>query len=314
MPTGQELQITAHVTRDGRLGQGGFNDIKQTLDVEAEDVKTASGQPTAIRSGIRLSIYGPRSEDATADENANRSNPNAPMPIFHYGDRIRFTGKLKLPHNFRNPGAFDYQGYLADHGIAALGSAKIENVELLLGFTGSRIGFWRSRAHRSVIAKIHQLWPPREAALIDAMVIGEEAFIDRDTRADFQRSGAYHVLVVSGMNVSILAFVAFWTLRRLRISDIPATLLTVALCVAYAFVTEVGAPVWRATLMCAVYLGTRLLYRDRAMVNAVGAAALGLLIFDPRQLFTASFQMTFVCVLIVASIGIPILQRTSQSL
>jgi hypothetical protein len=44
---------------------------------------------------------------------------------------------------------------------------------------------------------MHELWPPREAALIDAMVIGEEAFIDRDTRVDFQRSGTYHVLVVS---------------------------------------------------------------------------------------------------------------------
>ncbi|MFZ0806032.1 MAG: ComEC/Rec2 family competence protein, partial [Candidatus Sulfotelmatobacter sp.] len=81
---------------------------------------------------------------------------------------------------------------------------------------------------------------------------------------------------------------------------------------AYAFITEVGAPVWRATLMCAIYLGTRLLYRDRAMVNALGAAALGLLIVDPRQLLTASFQMTFICVLIVAAIAIPILQRTTE--
>ena len=64
--------------------------------------------------------------------------------------------------------------------------------------------------------------------------------------------------------------------------------------------------------MCAIYLGTRLLYRDRAMVNALGSAGLGLLVFDPRQLFTASFQMTFLCVLIVAAIGIPILQRSSH--
>jgi competence protein ComEC len=64
--------------------------------------------------------------------------------------------------------------------------------------------------------------------------------------------------------------------------------------------------------MCAIYLATRLLYRGRAMVNALGAAALGLLLFDPRQLFTASFQMTFVCVLIVAAIGRPMLERTSQ--
>ena len=167
-------------------------------------------------------------------------------------------------------------------------------------------------SHSSIIAKVHALWPPAQAALIDAMVIGEEAFIDRDTRVDFQRSGTYHILVVSGMNVTILAFVAFWTLRRFRLGDISATVLTILFCIAYAFLTEVGAPVWRATLMCAIYLGTRLLYRDRAMVNALGAAALGLLVFDPRQLFTASFQMTFLCVLIVAAIGLPLIERTSQ--
>ncbi len=307
----QELQITAHVTRDGRLQQGGFNEVKQTVDIETEQIQTATGLREAVHSGIRLSIYAPRPNDAVSEENSEASTTNS-MPAFHYGDRIRASSKLKLPHNFRNPGAFDYQGYLADRGIAALGSAKIENVERLPGFAGSRIAASRSRLHRGIVAKVHELWPPREAALIDAMVIGEEAFIDRDTRVDFQRSGTYHVLVVSGMNVSILAFVVFWTLRRLRVGDIPATLLTVAFCVAYAFTTEVGAPVWRATLMCTIYLGTRLLYRDRAMLNALGAAALGLLLFDPRQLFTASFQMTFVCVLIVAAIGVPILQRTSQ--
>ena len=232
--------------------------------------------------------------------------------MFRYGERITFPTKLRAPRNFRNPGSFDYEGYLAANGIAALASTKAENVEMLPGFTGSRIQYWRKRVHASIIAKVHQLWPARQAALIDAMVIGEEAFIDRDTRVDFQRSGTYHILVVSGMNVTILAFVVFWTMQRLRLGEIPATLLTVFFCVAYAFLTEVGAPVWRATLMCAIYLGTRLLYRDRSMVNALGAAALGLLIFDPRQLFTASFQMTFLCVLIVAAIGLPLLERTSQ--
>jgi len=311
---GQELDIIAHVARDGRVQPGGLGESRQTLDVETEQITTDAGEALPIHSGIRLSIYSPRSHDAVPDEDsvAEPARAAASMPAFYYGQRLHFFTKLKLPRNFRNPGAFDYQGYLADHGIAALASAKIENVELIPGFAGSRFGSWRSRLHRGVIAKVHELWPAREAALIDAMVIGEEAFIDRDTRTDFQRSGTYHVLVVSGMNVTILAFVVFWTLRRLRLPDIPATVLTVLFCVAYAFITEVGSPVWRATLMCAVYLGTRLLYRDRAMVNALGAAALGLLVFDPRQLFTASFQMTFLCVLIVAAIGIPILQRTSQ--
>jgi competence protein ComEC len=307
---GQQLEIIAHVTRDGRLQPGGFGEMRQTLDVETETVKTADGHIAAIPSGIQLSLYSPRPN--TNQDDAGLTETTAGLRTFHYGERLRFSAHLKLPRNFRNPGAFDYQGYLADRGLAALGSSKLETVDLLPGFNGSRLGAWRSRLHRAAIAKVHEIWPPRQAALIDAMVIGEEAFIDRDTRVDFQRSGTYHILVVSGMNVSILAFVFFWTLRRLRLGDIPATLLTIALCVAYAFITEVGAPVWRATLMCAVYLGARLLYRDRAMVNALGVAALGLLFFDPHQLFTASFQMTFGCVLIVAAIGIPILQRTSQ--
>jgi competence protein ComEC len=305
---GEELQITAHVTRDGRVQPGGFGEIRQTLDVELEEIETATGLTVPVHSGIRLNIYSPRSSDDRSEASFSRTS----FRSFSYGQRLRLSAKLKLPRNFRNPGAFDYQGYLADHGIAAIGSARMDNVAVLPGLSGGRIGSCRSRLHREIVVKVHELWPPREAALIDAMVIGEEAFIDRDTRTDFQRSGTYHVLVVSGMNVSILAFVVFWTLHRLRVGDLPATLLTVVCCVAYAFITEVGAPVWRATLMCAVYLGTRLLYRDRALLNALGTAALGLLIFDPLQLFTASFQMTFVCVLIVAAIGVPMLERTSQ--
>src|SRR5580658_2013860 len=296
---GQPVVMTAHVTRDGKFREGAPNEIRQSLDVETEEIIAENGQPISVHSGVRLGIYSARPE-------AVSQHP------FHYGERLRLPVKLKLPRNFRNPGAFDYQGYLAANGISALGSAKAEDVQLLPGFSGSRLELWRTRIHSSIIAKVHQLWPAPQAALIDAMVIGEEAFIDRDTRADFQRSGTYHILVVSGMNVTILAFATFWMLRRLRLGDIPATLLTILCCVAYAFLTEVGAPVWRATLMCAIYLGTRLLYRDRAMVNALGAAALGLLVFDPRQLFTASFQMTFVCVLIVATIGIPLVERTSR--
>jgi competence protein ComEC len=298
---GPELEITAHVTHDGKMRESAPGELRQTLDIETEEIATENGSHIPLHSGIRLSLYSVR---------ANLFQ-GVPMRIFRYGERIYVPVKLKLPRNFRNPGAFDYESYLAANDISALASAKSDDVGLLPGFSGSFIALWRSRVHASIIAKVHALWPAQQAALIDAMVIGEEAFIDRDTRTDFQRSGTYHILVVSGMNVTILAFVVFWTLRRLHLSEIPATVLTILCCVAYAFLTEVGAPVWRATLMCAIFLGTRLLYRDRCMVNALGAAALGLLVFDQRQLFAASFQMTFLCVLVVAAIAVPLVERTS---
>ena len=192
-----------------------------------------------------------------------------------------------------------------------LGSARAEGVERLPGFAGNRIELWRTRIHSSIVAKIHQLWPAPQAALMDAMVLGEDSFLRNATRTEFQRSGTYHVLVVSGMNLSILAFAIFWTLRQFRLDPALAAIITVAVSFAYAFVVGVGPPVWRAVLMLATYLGARLLYRERNMLNAIGAAALGVLIVDPHALFGASFQLTFLAVFIIAGIGVPILERTA---
>jgi len=111
--------------------------------------------------------------------------------------------------------------------------------------------------------------------------------------------------------VSILALVTFWFLRWMRIGDLIAGTITILLMVAYAFLTALGPPVWRATLMLALYLGARLLYREKSMLNAIGAAATGLLIVNPQVLFGASFQLTFLCVCLVAAVGIPILERTT---
>lgn len=303
---GQSVELVGHVTHEGSWRDAGPGEMRETLDLVTEEIIGEDGHRLPVRGGVRLSIYAPGSARAGLSRFA------ATDAALHYGARLRVPVKVRFPRNFGNPGAFDYRAYLAARGVVALGSAKAEDVQVLPGFVGNRLELWRSRVHASIIAKVHELWPPHEAALLDAMLIGEDAFIDRDTRADFQRSGTYHILVVSGMNVTILAFVVFWSLRRLRVPDGFATLLTILFCAGYALLTEVGTPVWRATLMCALYLGTRLLYRDRAMLNTLGTAALGLLVFDPRQLFTASFQMTFLCVLIVAAIGIPLVERSSR--
>jgi competence protein ComEC len=193
---GQPIEMTAHVTREGRFREASSTELRQSLDVETEQIVTENGTRIPVHSGVRLGIYSPEVIPRTNEA------PPPTMRLFHYGERLRLPLKLKLPRNFRNPGAFDYQGYLAANNIAALGSAKAEDVRVLPGFAGSRIELWRTRIHSSIIAKVHALWRAPQAALIDAMVIGEEAFIDRDTRVDFQRSGTYHILVVSGMNVT----------------------------------------------------------------------------------------------------------------
>jgi competence protein ComEC len=297
-----EVMVTAHVTREGTPQEDVPGGFRQRLEVETESVAADDGNQT-VTSGVRLTVYEQRAKPET---------DIVPAVSFRYGDRIRFPAKISAPHNYRNPGAFDYRAYLAENEIVALASAKAQNVIVLPGFVGNRIEWWRSRIHRSIIDRVHALWPPAEAGLMDAMVIGEDAFINRSTRANFQRSGTYHVLVVSGMNVSILALVTFWFLRQMRVGDLFAAVLAVSLMAAYATLTALGSPVWRATLMLALYLGARLFYREKSMLNAIGAAALALLVVNPQLLFGASFQLTFLCVWLVAAVAIPILERTTQ--
>ena len=136
---------------------------------------------------------------------------------------------------------------------SALGSVKQKDIHVLDGFAGSRFELWRTRTHHSIVERVRQLWPESQAGLMEAVVIGEEEFISRPTRVDFQRSGTYHVLVVSGMNVTILALSGFWLLRKLRVGEIAASLLTAGLTISYAALTGLGSPVWRAALMLVVY-------------------------------------------------------------
>jgi competence protein ComEC len=303
---GKEVIVTAHVTHEGEIRSAGFGGTRQSVDVETEEL-TNGDTRLAVRAALRLGIYANE-----PDQEYDESGMRVPMRMFRYGERLRFPAKLRAPRNFRNPGAFDYRGYLADHGIVVLASSKITKVEVLPGFVGNRVERMREGVHRSLVRKIHALWSAEDAALIDAAVVGESAFLTPATRLDFQRSGTYHILVVSGMNVSILAFVVFWVMRRLRLSDLLASLLTVMLCTAYAFVTDVGPPVWRAVLMLTIYLGVRLLYRGRSVLNALGAAALGVMVMDPKSFLGASFQLTFLSVWVLGAIAVPVLERTSQ--
>ena len=308
---GDPVLVTAHVISEGNVQAEGPDSLHQRIDIQTETIQ-AGEVARSVRDGIRLNIY---SKGDTTDEATSyfAENPDAhTMRLFRYGERIRFSAAVNPPRNYRNPGAFDYAGYLRDEGIVATASVKYGEIETLPGFSGSRVSLYLAHVRRSVLTKIHSLWPEQVAALLDAMLIGEKSFIERSTRVDFQRSGTYHMLIVAGLHVGILAMSAIWFLRRFGAGDFAASTLTLILILIYAALTREGSPVWRATLMLAVYVVTRFLYRKRAVLNALGAAALALLVADPNALFGASFQMSFLCVALIAGVVVPFLEHTVE--
>jgi competence protein ComEC len=161
---------------------------------------------------------------------------------------------------------------------------------------------------------IHQsgLWSKEDASIFAAMIVGDDSLLLRDVREEFQQTGVYHLLVVSGMNVALLAFAIFWLARRLRLPQWPASLLTIALSLFYAYIAGMGVPIMRAVLMLSLFLVARLLYRDRSGLNATGFAALVVLVLSPAALYEPGFQLTFLALLAITGISLPILERTSS--
>ena len=299
-----QVDVTAYVIREGLVRDSPYGGKQESVDVTAERLQLGDHVLNAA-VGIRLTIYSKQTEE----DEAREEGADSPLRVYTYGQRLHFIAKLRMPRNYRNPGAMDMAGYLASQGIRLTGSSRASSVEVLPGFVGSRIGLWRSAARRSVLAHIMQLWPGERGALMQAMLIGGRAFFGRDIKTEFQRTGTYHILVVSGINVGILAFAVFWALRKLPFGETWATILTILLSWGYAFLADLGSPIVRATITLGIYLVTRLLFRDRAALNGLGIAALGILLVNPRTLFEASFQLTFLSVIAVAGIAVPILRQ-----
>jgi competence protein ComEC len=308
----KDVKITGCVTNDGAAIAGGSP--RERFDLQTKSIQLEEGAEFRQPVGVRATVFPkhPRSQENGATL--------AQLPQLAYGDCVAFPAKLRLPRNFRNPGAFDYEGYLHGLGIGTLASVAAEDIEMLPEKSGTRLGFWRSRVRRSILEHINgaqtsgnrpALWSKEDSALFSAMIIGDDSLLLRNVREEFQETGVYHLLVVSGMNVALLAFAVFWLARRLRAPPWAASLVTIALSVFYAYVAGMGVPIMRAVLMLSVFLLGRLFYRERQSLNATGLAALVVLLISPTALFEAGFQLTFLALLAIAGIAVPLLQRTS---
>src|SRR5262249_49382943 len=147
---GREVTLIAHVTREAPP-RSRAAEAANAFDVEIECLQLEDGPPQPMSLGARVTVYSrePSEEDDTAAALAETH--------FKYGERLRLTGKLHLPRNFGNPGAFDYRQYLAERGIRALIAVRSDRAEKLPGLAGAGAGRVRSRIRRALLLKIHQL-------------------------------------------------------------------------------------------------------------------------------------------------------------
>jgi competence protein ComEC len=289
-----------------------------------EDVTPSTARMVPIAGGVRATLF--------AANPAQSENQAQPQPALRCGDLVEARLRLRAPERYRDPGAWQYADYLLDQNIAAtanVSAAKLHaiapnpqphrladlsasaNCRIFAAQTWAAarlLAYTRSTPNRHLPALLRL--SPDDAGMLNAMLFGDRARLTHALRLGFERTGSFHLFVVSGMHVALLAGLLFFLFRRLRLREWLATILTLALVSAYALLTGFGVPVERALLMTAVFLLARLLTRDRNTLNALGAAALAVLIWSPRALFEASFQMTFLAIVAIAGIAMPLGERT----
>jgi len=272
-------------------------------------VTAVDSQNLPAPEGLRLTLYSPS---------------DAPFPQLACGQNLTAAAAMHTEERFLDPGVWDAAAWLREQGISALGSAHVENVAVTVTKAHSSFPCWihgvQQSASERVVGLADQPANSRlpgffrlthdDAAMLTAMLTGDRTLLGHRLRVGFERTGSFHLLVVSGMHLAIFSGLIFWIARSLRLPRVAASLTTIALSLAYALFTGFGQPVERAFWMVTLYLCGRMLWRERRPLNAIGFAALVMLAVDPAALLDAGFQMTLLSVLAVAGVAGPIADKT----
>ncbi|MGC2299068.1 MAG: ComEC/Rec2 family competence protein [Acidobacteriaceae bacterium] len=272
-------------------------------------VSAVDGQKLPTPEGLRLTLYAPA---------------NAPFPPLACGGALRGAAAMHAEERFLDPGVWDASAWLRRQGIAALGSAHATDVTVTATNVRPRFSCWAHNIQQSASERLVSFadqpapsWQPSflrlshdDAAMLTAMLTGDRTLLGHRLRVGFERTGSFHLLVVSGMHLAIFSGLIFLIARRLRLNRTWASLATIALSLAYALFTGFGQPVQRAFWMVTLYLCGRILWRERHPLNAIGFAALVMLAVNPAALLDAGFQMTLLSVLAVAGIAVPVAEKT----
>ena len=261
---------------------------------------------------VYLGWYG---QDGTHDSGWSRSA--LPEPV-QAGERWRLRVRLKAPHGHMNPRGFDYELWLWEQGIGATGYVRNRSKDpppVRIGTTWLHpIEGWRQVVRERLLA--HLIGPGtdadgvKRAGVLAALVVGDQAAIDRSDWDVFRATGVAHLMSISGLHVTMFAWLASacvgWVWRRSAVWGFagplhwPAAHVGAAsgllLAGIYALFSGWGLPAQRTLLMLLVVVVLRISARHwhGALVWLTACAVV--LAWDPWALLQPGFWLSFVAV------------------
>ncbi|MDX2044678.1 MAG: ComEC/Rec2 family competence protein [Acidobacteriota bacterium] len=227
-----------------------------------------------------------------------------------YGSQVRLLAVLNNRGGYQNPGAPDFDEMLEFNGFDAAGSVKSPLlIERLGEAPRNRFLGWLYRLRARAIAVCLGNFRQPASGILVAAVFGNRHFLDRSTAEIFRAGGTFHLLVISGLHVAMLALAVMWlTAKLIRVRWLQFALV-VAVMWAYALMVGAQPSVTRAVVMLSAVLVGQLIFRTSPGANTLATAAMFLLAWQPRDLFSPGFQLSFLTVLMIVVIVAPLYRR-----
>ena len=154
--------------------------------------------------------------------------------------------------------------------------------------------YFPQNARMALLQRIDGLFPEEAAVFAKALLLGDRSGIDYETNTAFKVSGISHIVAVSGLHVSVLMGLAAIVLGKRRVIlflvGMPVLLL-------FAAVTGFTPSVTRACIMQGLFLTAMLLKKEYDPPTALAFAALVMLMINPMVITSASFQLSFGCMI-----------------
>ncbi len=230
-----------------------------------------------------------------------------------YGTRVRMLGHLSNRHGYRNPGAPDFDEMLEHRGYDATGWVKSPLLFERLGEgPRSRLLATLYRIRARALTRILRSFKQPASGILAASLFGNRYFLSRDTAETFRAGGTFHLLVISGLHVAVIAMIVLWLTRYLISSRIARYTIVMALMWAYALMVGAQPAITRSVVMLTIALIGQSIFRTAAGANTLAASAIALLVWQPRDLFNPAFQLSFLTVLIMVVLTAPLYRRFRQ--
>jgi competence protein ComEC len=227
-----------------------------------------------------------------------------------YGTQVRLLAHLTSRHGYRNPGAPDFDELLEHRGQDATGWVKSPLLIERLGegkrsWILSNLYYVRSRALTVILRHLKQ----PTSGILAAALLGNRYFLSRDTAETFRTGGTFHLLVISGLHITMIAIVALRLARYLSHSRLVQYSLVISLMWAYALMVGAQPAVMRSVVMLSVALIGRFIFRVSAGANMLATSAIILLAWQPRDIFNPGFQLSFLTVSMIVLFAAPLYTR-----